>query len=85
MTSVDLTVKEFLETWARRRSGALPAVDLTVECSSCGIRIIGDMRVGFTKESLVCESCLEKQLQLHCNRDEGLLKKTQAADGQKEE
>ena len=36
------TIREFLDTRAKRRSGALPAVDLTVECSSCGIRIIGD-------------------------------------------
>jgi len=79
MNCHEQTIEEFLSTWTKRRIGALPVVDLTVECSSCGIRIIGDGRVEFTKEGLVCESCLEKQLQLHCNLDGGLLKVTQAA------
>ncbi len=60
MISLDQTVKEFLETWAKRKSGALPPVDLTVACSSCGAKIMGDGKVEFTSKGLVCGSCIKK-------------------------
>ncbi len=53
-------VEEFLRTWARRKSGALPPIDLTVECSSCGAKVMGDGRVEFTQKGLVCETCYRK-------------------------
>jgi hypothetical protein len=60
MTCHEETVREFLETWQRRRSGALPPVDLRVSCSSCGVLIVGDARVEFDKAGLMCESCFKK-------------------------
>ncbi len=53
-------VEEFLQTRAKRKSGALPPVDLKVECSFCGAKIMGDGRVEFTAKGLVCEGCLKK-------------------------
>ena len=59
MTSLDQTIKEFLETWERRKTGALPSVDLKVACSTCGCQVMGDDRVEFGLLGLVCESCFK--------------------------
>ncbi len=60
MTSLDQTVKEFLETWAKRKSGILPPVDLRVQCVSCGLQVMGDNKVELTPKGIVCESCFKK-------------------------
>jgi len=60
MTTREEVVKEFLDTWAKRRSGALPPVDLRVSCARCGCQIIGDARIEFGKPGLICESCFKK-------------------------
>lgn len=54
------SVDEFLKTWQKRKTGALPPVDLRVSCAKCGSEIIGDDKVKFTTKGLVCESCLKK-------------------------
>jgi formylmethanofuran dehydrogenase subunit E len=57
---MEASLKEFLQTWQKRKSGALLPVDLTVECSSCGAKVMGDGKVEFTPKGLVCESCFKK-------------------------
>ncbi len=53
-------VDEFLQTWAKRKSGVLPPVDLRVECSSRGCQIIADARIEYGKPGLLCEDCFRK-------------------------
>lgn len=60
MTSVDQVVRQLLEEWQKRKSGALPPVDLRVNCSSCGRQIIGGARIEFGRSGLICESCFKK-------------------------
>jgi hypothetical protein len=60
MTSLEQRVKGFLETWAKRKTGELPPIDLSVNCSSCGSKIMGDGKVEFTANGLVCENCFSE-------------------------
>ncbi len=60
MTSLDQVVSQFLDTWTKRKSGALPPVDLRVQCVLCGLQVMGDNKVEFTPKGLVCESCFRK-------------------------
>ncbi len=77
MNCHEQTIEELLSTRAKRRSGALPAVDLTVECSSCGIRIIGD---GLSLRGVVLSvNPALKTVAIELQLDGGLLKITQAA------
>lgn len=61
MTSHEQTVREFLETWERRKAGILPMPDMRVSCSKCGVEIKGDSRVEFIPEGLVCVCCFERK------------------------
>jgi hypothetical protein len=60
MTSLAQTIDEFLRVWQKRKSGALPPVDLRVSCTSCGCQIIGDARIEYGKPGLLCEECFRK-------------------------
>ena len=53
------TVNEFIQTWQKRKEGILPPVDLRVSCSHCGNEIIGDSKIQFTKDGLLCLSCFK--------------------------
>jgi formylmethanofuran dehydrogenase subunit E len=54
-------VEEFLQTWKKRKSGELPPADLKVSCSRCGNEIIGDTKVEYDPEGLLCESCFREK------------------------
>ena len=58
---MNASLEEFLDTWEKRKSGALPPVDLKVTCSLCGVPIVGDARAEFGKEGLLCESCFKRR------------------------
>ena len=57
---MDETLREFLYTWEKRKSGDLPAVDFKVSCSKCGSEILGDTLVAYSADGLVCTLCLDK-------------------------
>ena len=62
MTGIEDRVRMFLETWAKRKTGELPApaIDLTVSCQSCGIQIIQGEPVAFSTRRLLCKGCVDK-------------------------
>jgi len=61
MTSIEGRVKEFVETWEKRRSGELPMPDSTIICSKCGVQVMGDQRVEFINGGIVCIPCFGKK------------------------
>jgi len=58
MNVIEARVNEFLTTWNLRKSGELPAVDLKVSCCKCATEIMGDDRVEYSIDGLVCTCCL---------------------------
>ncbi len=50
-------VRGFLEAWAKRKAGELPAIDLTVSCQRCGVQMMQGEPVAFTKAGLLCPPC----------------------------
>lgn len=58
MTSIDERVTGFILDCEQRKQGILPPVDLGVECSICGSKIIGDDTLQFTKRGILCSRCL---------------------------
>ena len=54
-------LREFLETWKKRRTGELPPVDFRMNCSLCGRQIIGDAGIQFGKAGLISGSCSKKE------------------------
>ena len=60
MATVAERVKGFLETWEKRKTGELPMPPFSVSCSRCGVEIQGDARIEFTRDGLVCVSCVSK-------------------------
>jgi len=56
MTGIEDRVKEFLDTWEKRRTGELPGVDMSVICESCGVQVIGGETV-FAARGLLCQRC----------------------------
>ena len=57
--SID-SVREFLSTWAKRKTGELPPVDMNVSCGTCGAQVMGDETVQFTTKGIICKGCLDK-------------------------
>ena len=60
MATVEERVKEFVETWEKRKSGELPPIDMRINCQSCGIQVMGDDTLQFTTRGLICKGCLDK-------------------------
>jgi hypothetical protein len=60
MGSVEDRVKGFIEVWERRKAGELPPVDMRVTCQSCGIQVMGDDTLQFTRRGLICKACLDR-------------------------
>jgi len=56
MTGIEDRVKEFLDTWEKRRTGELPGADMSVICESCGVQVIGGETV-FAARGLLCQRC----------------------------
>jgi formylmethanofuran dehydrogenase subunit E len=59
MGIIDERVKNFLQVWAKRKAGELPAIDMRVTCESCGVQVMGDDAVQLTTRGLVCKRCLD--------------------------
>ena len=60
MGGIEEQVRDFLETWAKRKVGELPAIDMRVTCEACGVQVMGDDGVEFTTRGLICKRCLDK-------------------------
>jgi hypothetical protein len=60
MATVEERVKEFIETWEKRKSGELPPIDMRISCQSCGVQVMGDDTLQFTIRGLICKGCLDK-------------------------
>ena len=61
MTTIDDRIKGFLKIWEDRKSGILPPVDLVCHCQVCGAPAMGDDALQFTRMSLICKGCLNKE------------------------
>jgi hypothetical protein len=61
MGSVEERVKGFIEVWEKRKTGELPPADMRVTCQSCGIQVMGDDTLQFTRRGLICKGCLKKE------------------------
>lgn len=59
MTTIEDRVKGFVLVWEKRKAGELPPVDMRVTCQSCGIQVMGDDTLQFTRRGLVCKGCLD--------------------------
>ena len=60
MTLIEDRVREFVETWLKRKTGELSAIDMRINCQSCGVQVIGDDAVSFDKRGIICRECWDK-------------------------
>ncbi len=60
MAGIAERVKGFIEVWEKRKAGELPQPDLRMNCQLCGVQVMGDEAVQFTRRGLLCASCMEK-------------------------
>ena len=60
MGTVEERVREFLETWAKRKTGELSAIDMRVNCQSCGVQVLPGESAAFDKRGILCRECWDK-------------------------
>jgi hypothetical protein len=58
---IEAKIKTFLEVWEKRKTGELSPVDMRLTYQSCGVQVMGDDAVQFTKEGLICNRCLDNR------------------------
>jgi transposase len=58
MAGIKEQVKGFIEVWAKRKSGALPPLGVTVRCHDCGV-VLEDGNFALIDGNLTCLNCME--------------------------